>query len=44
MDEQKISWDDNTCKVIHTKCHWKRYHSDKKMPYDTKHDSKCTIL
>ena len=24
----KVSWDDSICKLIHTKCHYKRYHNN----------------
>ena len=28
MDELKISWNDNTCRLIHKKCHKKSYDFD----------------
>ena len=28
LDDPKVSWDDNTCKVIHKNCHLKGYDSD----------------
>ena len=28
VDEQKVSWDDSTCKLIHMKFHQKSYHCD----------------
>jgi hypothetical protein len=28
MDELKVSWDDNTCKLIHKKHHHQSYHND----------------
>ena len=28
MDELKVNWDDNICKLIHKKSLWKIYHND----------------
>ena len=28
IERSKVSWDDNTCKLVHEKCHYKCYHND----------------
>jgi hypothetical protein len=30
VDDLKVSWDDNACKLIHKKCHSKSYYNDLK--------------
>ena len=42
MDSIQISIiHDNICELIHTKCHWRSYHSD--INY-TKYDVECHLL
>ena len=28
VDELRVNWNDNICKLIHKKCHYESYHSD----------------